>query len=78
MSLAADTARGASNMNLALTLNWFIGVLEKSSERVAPQVALEMINEHLASLERRRSQLINEERIALELRDSATLAEVLT
>jgi len=78
VSLAADTAKSASNWNLALTLNWFIGVLEKSSERVAPIVALDMIHEHLSSLERGRIQLINEERIARELQTSNTLAEVLT
>lgn len=66
MSLAADTAKLASNQTMAITLFWFIGVLEKSSDRIAPSVALKMINEKLSAFERVRIDTINAERIQIE------------
>ena len=54
VSLASETARTASTYNMALTLYWLIGVLEESHERIAPEIALEMIHGQLASLERLR------------------------
>lgn len=71
MSLASQTAKTASNMNLALTLNWFIGELELSQSQgragLSIATALDMINENLSSLERERQRLLNDERIKREM-----------
>lgn len=80
MSIAADVARTASNMNLALTLNWFIAKMESTQREFNREsfpvcTALEMIAEHLTGLERERLQLLQQDRLA---RESNELAEVLT
>jgi hypothetical protein len=76
MSLAAETAKTASNMNKALTLNYVIKTLEESHERFAPGVLLDMINENLTSLGRTRLRLLEEQRIAAA--NASELAEVLS
>lgn len=80
MSLASDTATRASNMNLALTLNWFVHELELSQRAgragISITTALDMINEHLADLERQRVQLVNSVRAHGEL--TKGIAEVLS
>ena len=82
MSLASQTARAASNMNLALTLNWFVGELELSQregrEGLSIATALDMLNDHLSSLERERARLLNDERVQRELHDDSRLAELLS
>ena len=71
MSLASQTARNASNMNLALTLNWFVGELELSQREgragLSIATALDMLNDHLSSLERERARLMNDERVKQEM-----------
>lgn len=82
MSLASQTARAASNMNLALTLNWFVGELEVSQREgragLSIATALDMLNDHLSSLERERARLLNDERVQRELHDDSRLAELLS
>ena len=82
MSLASQTARAASNMNLALTLNWFVGELELSQREgragLSIATALDMLNDHLSSLERERTRLLNDERVQRELHDDNRLAELLS
>lgn len=82
MSLASQTARTASNWNLALTLNWFVLELEasKSAGRAGLSIdtALAMINDHLSDLEHTRISLINDERVKRELANDRSLAEVLS
>ncbi len=78
MSLAADTAKTASNMNKALTLDYFIYSLEKSSPTVNSKTLLEMIHDHLSDLERVRLQFANDERLKTEMRNNTSLAEVLS
>ena len=82
MSLASQTARNASNMNLALTLNWFVGELELSQREgragLSIATALDMLNDHLSSLERARARLLNDERVQRELHDDSRLAELLS
>ena len=82
MSLASQTARAASNMNLALTLNWFVGELELSQREgragLSIATALDMLNDHLSSLERERARLLNDERVKRELNDDSRLAEMLS
>ena len=82
MSLASQTARAASNMNLALTLNWFVGELELSQREgragLSIATALDMLNDHLSSLERERARLLNDERVQRELNDDSRLAELLS
>ena len=82
MSLASQTARAASNMNLALTLNWFVGELELSQREgragLSIATALDMLNDHLSSLERERARLLNDERVQRELHDDSRLAELLS
>ena len=82
MSLATQTAKNASNMNLALTLNWFVGELEVSQREgragLSIATALDMLNDHLSSLERERARLLNDERVQRELHDDSRLAELLS
>jgi hypothetical protein len=82
MSLAAQTAKTASNWNLALTLNWFIGQLEEAQaagrQGIPLGTALDMINDCLSDLERKRIALANEPRVKLELAHHPKLAEVLS
>ena len=82
MSLASQTARAASNMNLALTLNWFVGELELSQREgragLSIATALDMLNDHLSSLERERARLLNDARVQRELNDDSRLAELLS
>jgi hypothetical protein len=81
MSLASQTAKTASNMNLALTLNWFVRELEDSRKArvdLPIDTALDMINMHLTELEQERVRLINDERVKRELANDKTLAEVLS
>jgi len=73
MSLAADTARTASNMNKSLTLDYFIHALEAREreqpaerQRVGVATLLDMIHAHLSDLENIRRQVINRDRIARE------------
>jgi hypothetical protein len=82
VSLASQTAKTASNMNLALTLNWFVRELEDSHRAgradLPINTALDMINMHLTELEQERVRLINDERVKRELANDKTLAEVLS
>jgi hypothetical protein len=75
-------AKTASNMNLALTLNWFLDVLEKARlagrHDISPENALSMIHIKLYALEKRRLELLEQERIKRELSDNPQLAEVLS
>jgi hypothetical protein len=80
MSLASQTAKTASNMNLALTLNWFIGEMEGSQRSgragMSLDTALSMINEHLTDLEAKRVALVNEPRVKREIETNPQLEEV--
>jgi hypothetical protein len=82
MSLASQTARTASNWNLALTLTHFIGELEAAKaagrQSITPDTALSLINDTLTELETKRLRLVNEPRVKAELAGRPELAEALS
>ena len=78
MSLAAQTANTASNMNRSLTLAVVIDALEKAQGRYVESTALlELINDDLSTREVKRIELVNEPRVKAELADNPQLREVL-